>query len=79
MAVIEKTSIKKLIRDAVTYFVLALGCLAGADYVVGTWHDVLLVVAGLMLGGVAAMVTLIDIETKRRAKDREAEQPGQGS
>lgn len=52
---------KRLIRDAAIYFGLAIGCIVGTDYVPGVWHDVLLVVAGVTLGGVCAMVVLIKV------------------
>jgi len=63
---------RKLIRDAVIYFALALGCIIGADYVANPiWHDALLVIGGVCLGGVAVMVTLVDIQLKA-GKDESA-------
>ena len=50
---------KRLIRDAAIYFGLAIGCIVGAGYVTGVWHDVLMLTAGVMLGGLCAMVVLI--------------------
>lgn len=56
---------RKLIRDAVIYFALALGCIIGADYVANPiWHDALLVIGGVCLGGIAVMVVLIDMRSK---------------
>lgn len=74
---IGKVSIKGLVANAAVYFALAIACLVGADYITaGTWRDVILLIAGLMLGGVAAMVTLVNIALKlRKAKANEPEHP----
>lgn len=63
---------KKLIRSAAIYFGLALGCLVGASYVGDqVWHDQLLVISGVLLGGMCAMGALIDIRLKARKVVRE--------
>ena len=51
---------KRLIRDAAIYFGAALGCMIGSKHLpAGVWHDVLMLTAGVMLGGLCAMVVLI--------------------
>lgn len=56
---------KGLIINAGVYFGLALGCIISADYVVAQiWHDVMLIIGGLFLGGLAAMMTMIEIRLK---------------
>lgn len=61
---------KKLIRDAAIYLGLSLGCMIGADHVVGVWHDALLLMAGVCLGGVAFMVVMIKACLAVRGEDR---------
>lgn len=62
---------KKLIRDAAIYFGLALGCLVGADYV--PFHDQMILISGVLLGGMCAMIVLIDIRLKARRVAREVQ------
>lgn len=58
---------KSLIRDAIIYGTLGLGCIVGADYVTkAVWHDALLVIGGVLLGGLCAMLVLLDIKLKAR-------------
>lgn len=69
----RRQKMKGLIRDAAIYFGLGLGCVIGADYVVAqTWHDVLLIISGVFLGGVAAMMTMIEIKLKARRRYQES-------
>ena len=64
---------KGIVRDAIIYGALALGCIVGADYVTkAVWHDALLVIGGLLLGGLCAMMVLLEIRLKaRRAKNQD--------
>ena len=59
-----KSEIKKLMRDLIIYLCLALGCIIGADYLPRIWHDVALISGGLMLGGVSAIATMIEVAYK---------------
>ena len=63
---------KRLVRDAAIYFALALGCIEGARYLAGVWHDSLLLIAGVCLGGVCAMVVLIRMRGNREKAARRA-------
>ena len=63
--------LKSLIRRAVISFALALGLIIGAGYVVGTWHDTMLLCAGVLLGVLAVYLTLIEIRVKGERVARE--------
>jgi len=58
---------KRVIRDAIIYGGLGLGCIVGANYITkAIWHDMLLVIGGVLLGGLCAMLTLLEIKLKAR-------------
>jgi len=61
----------KLVRSAVVSFALALALIIGAGYVVGTWHDTMLLCAGVLLGVLAVYLTLIEIRVKGERVARE--------
>jgi len=64
-------TMKKLIRDAGIYFALGMGCIIGAGYVgISIWTNVLLISGGVFLGGLAAMLTLIEIQLGAKEKER---------
>ena len=66
----------KIIRSAVISFALALGLIIGAGHVEGTWHDTMLLCAGVLLGVLAVYLTLIEIRVRgeRVARDVKEEQ-----
>ena len=66
---IDPGSTRGLIAHAIVYFVVALGCVLGADHAPSTWHDALLLIAGVCLGGAAAMVTLLALKRKAEIAD----------
>jgi len=62
---------KKLIRDAAIYFALGMGCIIGAGYVdISMWTNVLLISGVVFLGGLAAMLTLIETQVKVKEQER---------
>ena len=62
---------KRIVRDAIIYGALALGCIVGADYVTkAVWHDALLVIGGLLLGGLCAMMVLLEIRLKAQRAEK---------
>lgn len=64
---------KSTIRDAGIYLVLGIGCIVGAGYVSDSvWHDSLLVIGGILVGGFCAMVALIQ---KIHREDKETVGP----
>jgi len=63
--------LKSLIRRAVISLALALVLIIGAGYVAGTWHDTMLLCAGVLLGVLAVYLTLIEIRVKGERVARE--------
>ena len=63
--------LKSLIRRAVISFALALALIIGAGYVAGTWHDTMLLCAGVLLGVLAVYLTLIEIRVRGERVARE--------
>jgi hypothetical protein len=59
---------KKLIIYLLAYFIPGLACLLVATSLTlpGAIHDMLLLISGLLLGGVAVELTLINIEIMKR-------------
>ena len=61
---------KKLLICLMAYLLPGLACLLVAEELVlqGVWHDALLLISGVLLGGVAVQLTLINIELNKRAQ-----------
>jgi len=59
---------KSIIRDMVIYLILGMGCIIVATEVSlsSTWHDTMLVIGGILLGGFCSMVVLYKQKTKER-------------
>lgn len=55
---------KSVIRDMAIYLLLGMGCIIVASEVSFTpiWHDALLIIGGVLLGGFCVMVTLAKIK-----------------
>lgn len=68
---------KKLIRDAAIYFCLGMGCIIGAGHVgISIWTIVLLVSGGVCLGGLAGMLTLIEVQLKGKGGETASKTEG---
>ena len=57
---------KSIIRDMVIYLILGMSCVIVATEVSlsSTWHDALLVIGGVLLGGFCAMVSLFRMKIR---------------
>lgn len=75
MEMVASSNARSVVRDMVIYFVLGLGCLIGSGYVNDVWHDALLLISGVLIGGGAAFLALIMAwRTQRKAKEVAGEQ-----
>lgn len=59
---------KRLIFNIVAYLLPSLACWLVAKELIpqGVWHDALILISGVLLGGVAVQVSLISIELNKR-------------
>lgn len=72
----HKKGFKSAVIQGTIYFLLALGCIIGQGYVSDIWHEAMLLIAGIFLGGVAAMIVLITYADMRK-KDSDKHQNSQ--
>ncbi len=68
--------IRSSMRVTVIYFLLSLVCvIVSQQFVTGVahpvWHDVLLLIGGVLLGGMAAMIVYTNIEINKSSSKKE--------
>ena len=54
-----RKDIKRAAINGVVLWLLSLGCVIGVDYLPQIWHDGLLFIGGIFLGGVGAFIVVI--------------------